>query len=345
METQKLKAESILENWGIKNAKIEEVPSGHINRTWRVSAPGSLYALQWLNPIFAPELHLDIQAVTSRLAQQGLVTPRLLRTRWDKLWAGDEKTGVWRLFTWIKGETFLQAASAETCEEAGRLLGKFHSALWHFKHEFKFARLDVHNTQKHIFNLRKALEKHRDHAAFGRVSPVAQAILDDFSGLDLTICSPKRIVHGDPKLSNIIFAPDGKAICMVDLDTLARMPIALELGDALRSWCNPAGEEQEATFRTDFFLSALKGYAEVMAGLASKDDWQAIPRWTMVISLELAARFCTDALEESYFRWDEQRFESASEHNLLRARVQLALAHSIVQELEELEKINGDIWS
>ena len=56
-------------------------------------------------------------------------------------------------------------------------------------------------------------------------------------------------------------------------------------------------------------MSAPTRY-EVSAGVAT-------------ITLELAARFALDALEERYFRWDRQRFAAAWEHNLLRACNQL----------------------
>ena len=45
------------------------------------------------------------------------------------------------------------------------------------------------------------------------------------------------------------------------------------------------------------------------------------------VSLELAARFATDALCESYFGWDPERFPSAGEHDRVRARGQLSLYH------------------
>ena len=54
-------------------------------------------------------------------------------------------------------------------------------------------------------------------------------------------------MHGDPKISNLMFARDSdRGLCLIDLDTLGPMPIALELGDALRSWCNPAAEDARA---------------------------------------------------------------------------------------------------
>ncbi len=339
-----LRPQDILRAWNLDHARIEEVRSGHINRTWRIVSHGVSYALQWLNPIFDPVLHLDIDAVTSRLHQMGLITPRLVPTTSGELWFDDKKTGVWRMFSWIDGETFLNTDSVKICGEAGRLLGLFHSALWDFEHEFSFTRLGVHDTEKHISNLKRVMQKHADHPKFSEVNDVAKKILDELAILDLPLSSGPRIVHGDPKLSNIVFSSKGRAVCMVDLDTLARMPIAVELGDALRSWCNPAGEEHQPCFRMDLFRSAIKGYAQAMRDKASEQDWQPIPKWTGIISLELAARFCADALEESYFRWDESLFASASEHNLLRAKVQLDLARSIARHKDLMEKTNRDIW-
>ena len=43
------------------------------------------------------------------------------------------------------------------------------------------------------------------------------------------------------------------------------------------------------------------------------------------LTIELAARFSTDILEEDYFGWNPDLFGSAAEHNLSRARGQLSL--------------------
>ena len=52
------------------------------------------------------------------------------------------------------------------------------------------------------------------------------------------------------------------------------------------------------------------------------------PDW---ISLELAARFAADALNESYFGWNPERFAGRGEHNLVRARGQLSLHRAFVE--------------
>jgi hypothetical protein len=59
------------------------------------------------------------------------------------------------------------------------------------------------------------------------------------------------------------------------------------------------------------------------------------------ISLELASRFAADALLESYFGWDARRFPGRGEHNLVRARGQLALHEAFVAMRKERAAILG----
>lgn len=331
--------------WGLDGAACEELPSGHINRTWRVDHARGRFVLQWLNPIFDPVVHRDIEAVTARLAARSLTTPRLVRTATtDALWATDADGDVWRLFTWIPGETILVADSPARCAAAGHLLGAFHRALWDFDHAFHFGRLGVHDTPRHLASLATALAAHRDHPAFAAAEPVARAIQEAAATLPIDAALPLRLVHGDPKLSNVRFAADGSATCLVDLDTLARMPIAIELGDAFRSWCNPAGEEGEADFRVDFYEAGLAAYAATVGDRPGPDERDAIPALVETIAVELAARFCADALNESYFGWDRRRFPRAADHNLLRARSQLALARSIRARRPALEAAVRRAW-
>ena len=115
------------------------------------------------------------------------------------------------------------------------------------------------------------------------------------------------------------------AVGLIDLDTVAPMPLHLELGDAWRSWCNPKGEDEtEAQFDLDVFEASVHGYAEAGPTLEAEER-DALVFGVEVISLELAARFLADALNESYFGWNAERFATAGEHNLARARGQWSL--------------------
>jgi len=61
--------------------------------------------------------------------------------------------------------------------------------------------------------------------------------------------------------------------------------------------------------------------------------------------VELAARFATDALNESYFRWKPESFPDSSTHNQVRAAGQLELHRSLCQQFDAAEKIVARAFS
>ena len=65
----------------------------------------------------------------------------------------------------------------------------------------------------------------------------------------------------------------------------------------------------------------------------------AIVPATEIILVELAARFCADALNECYFGWNTDKFATRSEHNQERAASQLHVAESLATQRKELEAI------
>lgn len=334
-------AETALKRFGLGTARLSPIDIGLINVTFRVDTEtGTQYALQRLNPIFGARVHEDIEAVTTHIATKGLQTPRLRRTDDGALWT-EVEGGVWRMLSWIDGENVSQADSPRRTQAAGELLGRFHAAVQDLEHSFVNARLGVHDTAQHLENLRHALKQHTGHRLFDQIAPLAQDILQSAESLGPLPAMADRVVHGDPKLNNLVFDPNsGQGRCLIDLDTLAHMPIALELGDAMRSWCNPSGESANPPhFDLTLFEGALQGYARGSAGLLTKQEWQAIVPATLTIILELAARFAADALNECYFGWDSSRFDSRGAHNVLRAEVQFGLASALMRQREAAQAI------
>ena len=115
--------------------------------------------------------------------------------------------------------------------------------------------------------------------------------------------------------------------------------IDVELGDALRSWCNTASEDaREAKLDLDIFEAAIRGYArKARTGPPlTESEWDSIVPGIERISLELSARFARDALEESYFGWNP-KYKTRGDHNLLRARGQYSLALAVHNNRTEME--------
>lgn len=311
------------------DAGVEPLGSGLINDTFAVSSGDTQWVLQRVHTVFSPEIHHNIAAVTEHLVAQGIPTPTLRPTVDGALWL-DRDERAWRVMTRLPGVTFDAVKTVGQARAAAEVLGRFHRALEGLEYDFVGLRAGVHDTPAHLQRLREAVAEHGRHRLFDAVAPLAEALLAKAESLpDLGGVRP-RVAHGDPKLNNVMFAgatgaDAERATGLIDLDTVAPMPLHLELGDAWRSWCNPKGEDEtEARFDLDVFEASVAGYAAGGPRLFA-DEREALVFGVEVISLELAARFLADALNESYFGWNPERFSSAGDHNLARARGQWSL--------------------
>ena len=323
-------------NWpGLRGLRAVPLDDGLINDTFAVGQP-PVAVLQRLHPIFAPEVNVDIDAVTAHLESRGMLTPRPLRTVEGALWHIDDEGACWRALSWVPGRTVHTLQDPALAEQAGRLVGRWHRATEDLQHDFLFSRPGAHDTPLHMARLQAAVKQHPKHRLLGDVSALADTILGGWSRWSGRLDLPTRIGHGDLKISNLRFDEDDRGLCLLDLDTMGPIPLAIELGDAWRSWCNPRGEDvADATFAVELFEASARGYtAENPLPEAERADLvDGIER----ICLELAARFAADALNEAYFGWNEAVAPTRGAHNLLRARGQASLARSVAQRRDQLK--------
>jgi Ser/Thr protein kinase RdoA (MazF antagonist) len=331
--------DDVIAAWGWRAEQIGPHAGGLINKTFvvRDDAGAPIAALQQLHPIFSAEVNLDIDAVTSHLAARGLVTPRILRTNAGDAWT--ESGGrVWRALTWIVGDSVHAVPSPVWAEAGGRLVGRFHRAVADLQHEYRFTRTGVHDTQAHLGKLR---DRVASAGADREASELGREILDAANALpELPNDLPRRHVHGDLKISNVIFRATGavpEAVCLVDLDTVARGTLAFELGDAMRSWCNPLGEDVTTVrFEAPVFVAAIRGFRSEADAHVTAEERRSILTGLEVVCIELAARFAVDVFDDNYFGWDPSRFATRRAHNLVRARGQLALGRSVRDGRQEV---------
>ncbi len=311
--------------------------SGLINDTFIIAGhEGPLAVLQRQHPVFGAEVNIDLEAITDHLAERGMTTPRLIRTRSGQRCV-ESDARIWRAISFIEGRTLDQVPEAAAARSAGEVVGRFHQVLSDFDGSFEHLRVGVHDTAAHTAKL----EGLRGEGPLEEIDPLADDILEACISLPDMAGLPARNAHGDLKISNILFEPESwNAICLIDLDTCGKLPVAYELGDALRSWGNLAGEDTDApTINVGIATAALEGYAAGSSGLLQGEEIESIIPGLLTICIELAARFCSDAYEDCYFGWDAARFASRREHNLVRSRGQLALARSVADNRRQLEAI------
>lgn len=307
---------------------------GLINTTFLVGEPPR-WVVQRVNPLFRPEVHEDIEAVTAHLAARGLVTPRLVRTDTGALCHVADDGAAWRAMDFVPGRTFHKVESPAIAWRGAAFVARFHAATDDLQWTYRHVRPGAHDTPLHMRRLEES-------ASAPEPLPGARAVADGileawrtWSGrLDL----PPRHAHGDLKISNVRFSASGEAICLLDLDTLALLPLDVELGDAWRSWCNPVGEDATEThFELATFEAAVRGYTSVRA--LSAPEREGLAGGAERIALELASRFCRDVWEDAYFGWNSARFPSRRAHDLFRAQGQLALALSARAQRGDVERI------
>jgi len=313
--------------WQSDEVTIERLLGGLINETYTVRAAGTPIAvLQRLHRVFGPAVNLDLDAVTTHVAAKGLVTPRLLRTRDGRAW--HEADGVWRALTWVDGETVHTVPSPAWARAGGELVGRFHRALADFTYDYQFTRAGVHDTAAHLARLRDRVDAGGDPEAVA----LGREILDAAAALPAIPATPRRNIHGDLKISNLLFVRDPApvAVSLVDLDTLGLGTMAFELGDMMRSWCNPHGEDAGAVaFELAIFREAIRGFRDAADDQLSADERASIVPALETVCIELAARFAVDVFDDAYWGWDPARFPSRRAHNIVRARGQLALGLAV----------------
>ena len=313
-------------DWAVPDVEIAPLAGGLINATYAVRRGGAPIAVvQRLHPIFGGAVNLDIDAITAHLAARGLVTPRLIRTRDGRAW--HDHGGVWRALSWVDGETVHTVPGPAWAEAGGALVGAFHRALADLSHDYVFSRVGVHDTAAHLARLADGIAAGDDPVAIA----LGREILDAARELPDMPAVPRRHCHGDLKISNLLFAAAPlRGVCLVDLDTIGLSTMAFELGDAMRSWCNPHGEDAgRVAFDLAVFAAAIRGFRDVADPVVTADEKRAIVIGLETVCLELAARFAVDLFRDEYWGWDPARFPSRRAHNLVRAEGQLALGRAV----------------
>lgn len=312
----------------------EPVATGLLNETHFVrDARGQEFVAQRLHPIFDPAVNDNIARVTRHLAAHDVATYSLVEIDGAAaLDLGDG--GVWRLVTRLAGRSFDRPLDRAHVLAAGRAFGELHRALFAFDEPLAPLGFAFHETQTHFMDLAAALREFADHDLYPEVAALADFLLEEGRKLPRFEAVPRRVVHGDPKFNNLLFieneAGSQEVSGIIDLDTVSLLPLAIDWGDAMRSWCNRADEDDpEAELDLAYVAAAQEGLWTAFDAQEveppSEAEARSLGQGLEVISLELCARFATDALRESYFGWDRTRYERAGEQNLRRARAQLAL--------------------
>ncbi|WP_242024588.1 phosphotransferase enzyme family protein [Trichocoleus sp. FACHB-591] len=343
---------------------VQAFGNGNINDTFLVALDDpdqTRFVLQRINTqVFRhPELVMQnmrilTEHVCDRLQRTPLdrrwETPRVLLTQDGQDHCSDDHGSFWRAISFIEGsESFDTMQEVAQAQEVGYALGMFHSLISDLPATKLADTLEgFHITPRYWQHYEQVLAQANPNFTpevsyclqFVRDRQALVHVLEDAKAQGKL---PLRLMHGDPKINNVMFdITTGKAVSVVDLDTVKPGLVHYDIGDCLRSGCNPAGEETQqweaVQFDTDLCRGILKGYLAIAKDFLTEPDYTYLYGSIRLIAFELGLRFLTDHLAGNvYFK------VKYLEHNLARALVQFKLTESIESQATTLQNLISDL--
>ncbi len=345
---------------------IQEFGNGNINNTFLVTLGTrgeKHFILQRINTqVFRqPELvMLNMRILTEHVCQRLHRTPLSTGRHWEvprvllaqdgqDHWL-DSDGSFWRAISFINAsQSFDTIKDIEHAREVGYALGMFHTLISDLPPDRLADTLEgFHITPRYLRHYDEVMTKHSASKSpevnycleFVSKRSAWAHVLENAKAQDRLRLRP---IHGDPKVNNIMMdTATGHAISIVDLDTVKPGLVHYDIGDCLRSGCNPLGEETEqwetVHFEPDLCQSILQGYLSMAREFLTENDYDYLYDAIRLIAFELGLRFFTDYLEGNvYFKARRPK------HNLARALAQFKLTESIESQATAIRAIIQDM--
>ena len=335
--------------------------SGHINDTYRLTyeTPQGTkrYILQRMSKsIFKKPVELmeNVSGVTAWLRKKIIEnggdsereTLTLVKSNDGLPYFVDSTGEYWRVYLFIEGATCYDAVKDDNdFYQSAVAVGHFQRLLADYPAE------TLHETIKDFHNTPDRLEKFKKAVAediCGRAASVQKEI--DFIlereelthalyDLQLDGRLPLRVTHNDTKLNNIMIDDEtGKAICVIDLDTVMPGLTANDFGDSIRFGASTALEDEQDLSKVSCDLHLFdvyaRGFIEGCGGALTDLEIDMLPMGAILMTFENGIRFLTDHLEgDHYFHIHREG------HNLDRCRTQLTLVKDMQEKLPQMNAI------
>lgn len=335
-------------------ANYSEIKTGHINDTFIVNTDSrNKYILQRINHhVFknVPGLVNNkvlisnhIRSKFSTISEEAFTKTNLtfVKAKNTHLYYHKQGEDFWNVMIFIEDSiTYEIVKSEEIAYEGGKLLGKFLNLTSDFNshqlievipyfHDMSF------RYKQYAFSIQSAPKDRLQKAT--KYTNIVSELKEEMCLLQKLKDAgkiPLRVTHNDAKISNALFDKDNKGICMIDTDTVMPGIIHYDFGDAIRTICNTAAEDEKdlskVEFNLDYYRAYRKGFLEQTADSLTSIELEYLPLAAKTMIFIMALRFLTD-----YFNHDIYYKVKYPEHNLDRAKNQFKLIESFSKKLSK----------
>ena len=335
--------------------------NGHINSTYSsvFNQSGVLvkYTHQRINKnVFKnpPEVVSNIKEVTDFLRKSYKKTGHddisrrtltLVPCHDGKYYYEDEDGEFWRTYLFVENvKTYEVLDNEDLANQLGQIIGDFQNRLAEYDGPRLYDTIPrFHDMHLRYEQLDEALSKDVKNRAAGIKEELDFLAANRQRGMVLSdgLASGKLregITHNDTKINNILF--DEKTagpLCVIDLDTVMPGTVLFDVGDLIRTATNTAEEDEKDTSKVKFnfplFKSLIAGYYSQAKGFLSDYEKSLLAEAGRCITQIMAVRMITDYLNgDVYYHIDYP------EHNIVRARTQIALIKSMDENWDEVTK-------
>lgn len=329
---------------------------GHINNTFCVTTEsGSKYVLQRINKyVFKNPIRVmaNTSSVTNYLRQRvddPRMTLHFIPAKDGRYYYKSSDGEFWRMYDFVGGFTLDMPESDEDFYQSALAFGRFQELLANYPADTLYEIIpNFHNTIDRYAQFKESV----DMDIVGRVEEVKEDI--DFllareeagSTLQKMLSAgilPLRVTHNDTKLNNVLLDnKTRKSLCVLDLDTVMPGSSLYDFGDSIRFGAATAAEDEPDTSKMSLDLHLFqvytKGFLEAAPSLTNMEV-SMLPLGAYIMTLELAVRFLKDYLDgDLYFSKIEY-----PEHNLVRARSQMALVADMEKKWTQMNLIVAQV--
>ncbi len=332
--------------------RCEAFGHGHINSTFKVTTDtGAEYVLQRINKyVFKNPIWVmnNASSVTNYLRQR-VADPRMtlhfIPNTQGKYYFKDAEGEFWRMYDFVGGFSLDTPETDADFYQSALAFGHFQEMLSDYPADTLFEIIpNFHNTVDRYAQFKESVridsvdrvQEVRADIDFLLEREALGGILQKM--LEAGVL-PLRVTHNDTKLNNVLLDKETrKSLCVLDLDTVMPGLSLYDFGDAIRFGAATAPEDEPDTSKMKLNLHLFevftKGFLEAAPSLTAMEV-AMLPMGALVMTLELAVRFLKDYIDgDLYFNKI-----AYPEHNLVRARSQMALVADMQQKWAEMNRI------